>query len=222
MSLEHSGFQIILGVIAPETCEQLVGHAVALSGHGAGTRDLLPLGWCQDIARQLKNEPRIAGLLPAEGVAVQCTYFDKSSETSNWLVAWHQDLSIPVKERVPSPLCSGWSRKQGVDFVQPPVNVLSSLVAVRVHLDDSTADNGPLRVLSGSHRLGQIVPSAVEQHRLMLDEIVCIAPRGSALAIKPLLLHASSKSKGPLPRRVLHFLFGPPDLPEGLAWHTAV
>jgi hypothetical protein len=36
--------------------------------------------------------------------------------------------------------------------------------------------------------------------------------------MRPLLLHASSKATGTSRRRVLHFVFGPPDLPLGLAW----
>jgi len=38
------------------------------------------------------------------------------------------------------------------------------------------------------------------------------------LLMRPLLLHASSKSSGSSRRRVLHFLFGPPVLPCGLRW----
>ena len=50
----------------------------------------------------------------------------------------HQDLSIPVREKVPHPALSGWSLKQGTCFVQPPLDVLQQLVAVRVHLDGGT------------------------------------------------------------------------------------
>src|SRR4051812_114307 len=52
------------------------------------------------------------GVLPRGAVAVQCTLFDKSAD-KNWLVALHQDLSIPVPERVTHPDCSGWSEKEG-------------------------------------------------------------------------------------------------------------
>jgi hypothetical protein len=37
-----------------------------------------------------------------------------------------------------------------------------------------------------------------------------------------LLLHASSKVAGNGTRRILHFLFGPLVLPEGLAWQHAI
>jgi hypothetical protein len=36
------------------------------------------------------------------------------------------------------------------------------------------------------------------------------------MILRPLLLHASSKSSSALPKRVLHFLNGPVVLPEGL------
>jgi hypothetical protein len=42
------------------------------------------------------------------------------------------------------------------------------------------------------------------------------------LVMRPLLLHASSKATSLTPRRVLHFLFGPPSLPLGLEWQWAV
>jgi hypothetical protein len=43
-------------------------------------------------------------------------------------------------------------------------------------------------------------------------------PKGGAMIMRPLLLHASSKSSVGLPRRVLHFVYGPAALPEGLCW----
>jgi hypothetical protein len=46
-------------------------------------------------------------------------------------------------------------------------------------------------------------------------------PRARAMLMQPLLLHASSKATGTSRRRVLHFLFGPPALPCGLAWPHA-
>jgi hypothetical protein len=33
----------------------------------------------------------------------------------------------------------------------------------------------------------------------------CIVPRGRVLAMRPLLVHASSKSRSEAPRRVVHF-----------------
>jgi hypothetical protein len=61
-------------------------------------------------------------------------------------VSLHQDLSIPVAERVESPGCRGWSEKEDELFVQPPVSVLDSVLALRLHLDDCKERNGALRV----------------------------------------------------------------------------
>jgi len=159
--------------------------------------------------------------LPADAVAVQCTLFDKSPER-NWLVALHQDLAIPVQERVDAAECSGWSLKEGVLFVQPPTEVLANLVAVRVHVDDCNAENGPIRVVPGSHRQGRLSAAEAESLREERGEMVCTGPRGSVVLMRPLLLHASSKAREASSRRVLHFLFGPATLPFGLRWHEAV
>ncbi len=72
---------------------------------------------------------------------LQCTLFAKSTE-NNWLVCLHQDLSIPVAERVDSPGCHGWSEKEGGLFVQPPASVLEGVLALRLHLDDCNERNG--------------------------------------------------------------------------------
>ena len=40
--------------------------------------------------------------------------------------------------------------------MQPPVHVLEDMLALRFHLDDSHEDNGPLRVIPGSHRMGRL------------------------------------------------------------------
>src|SRR5205814_9752726 len=144
---------------------------------------------------------------PATAVAVQCTLFDKSP-ARNWLVALHQDLSIPVRERITHPDCTGWSEKEGVLFVQPPLSVLESLVAVRVHLDECGPGTGPLRVVPGSHRHGRLSKSEARHQQQTTGEFECFLKRGDALLIRQLLLLASSKARVPSRRRVLHFRFG--------------
>jgi ectoine hydroxylase-related dioxygenase (phytanoyl-CoA dioxygenase family) len=159
--------------------------------------------------------------LPADHVAVQCNYFEKSAER-NWLVAIHQDLSIPVAARVAEPSLRGWSEKEGALFVQAPVALLEQLVALRLHLDDCTLDDGPLRVVPGSHLGGILAGSDASAAREADMEVQGTAQAGDVLALRPLLLHASSKGRGSGRRRVLHFVFGPHALPHGLAWAGAV
>jgi ectoine hydroxylase-related dioxygenase (phytanoyl-CoA dioxygenase family) len=102
------------------------------------------------------------------------------------------------------------------------VAVLESLVAVRAHLDDCGSANGPLRVVPGSHQHGRLSTEAAGALREQRGALECIARRGDVLAMRPLLLHSSSKVQAHAPRRVLHFLFGSKELPCGLKWHWAV
>jgi Phytanoyl-CoA dioxygenase (PhyH) len=219
-SLEPSGFALTPQLLSETECDWLNACVRSADAQHAGKRELLRFDWAQQLARQLRDLPTLALLLGSHR-AIQCTYFAKQP-SRNWLVTLHQDLSIPVAARVADAPCRGWSEKEGIWFCQPPTDLLAQLVAVRVHLDDSTEANGPLRVVPGSHRLGRIDSHEVANHRRRLGEVACIAPRRSFLAMRPLLLHASSKSKSEAPRRVLHYVFAPPELPWGLRWKYAV
>jgi ectoine hydroxylase-related dioxygenase (phytanoyl-CoA dioxygenase family) len=136
-------------------------------------------------------------------------------------VAFHQDQSIPIRARVDHPDLSGWSMKEGELYVQPPRQVLEQLVAIRLHIDSCRESDGPLRVIPGSHRHGVLSDETAVRIKSSRPQTVCIANQGSVLIMRPLLLHASSKSHGQNRRRVLHFLFGPPDLPCDLQWPAA-
>ena len=219
-TFEANGFAVAPGALSDSQCAELEACVGAVDLQGAGTRELLSFDWAQQFARQLRDLPALASLLGDSRTAIQCTYFAKLS-SRNWLVALHQDLSIPVAARAADAPCKAWSEKKGMWFCQPPADFLAQLVAVRVHLDDSTEANGPLRVVPGSHRLGRIASQDVAAHRRRLGEVACVAPRRSLVAMRPLLLHASSKSTSQAPRRVLHYVFAPAEIPWGLRWKHA-
>jgi len=213
------GFSVVSRVLDAAGCEEL---ALAISDRdpSRGMRGLLAEPACQALAVRLRTLASLKLFLPVDSVVVQCTLFEKSP-TKNWLVSPHQDLSIPVKERVDAPGLSGWAEKDGHLFVQPPASVLEALVAVRVHLDGGGPGAGSLRVVPGSHRFGRLDAAQATALRAQVGEIAPEVPRGGAFVMRPLLLHASSKSIAPVPRRVLHFVFGPPRLPVGLKWATS-
>ncbi len=215
--LETVGYAVITGILPDNQIQRLSRRITSFSNATQGTRKLLDAPWCSELAEQLRVDPHLRPFLPSNAQVVQCTLFVKSVE-KNWLVSLHQDLSIPVAERVENPQFSGWSQKEGDLFVQPPVAVLEEIVAVRVHLDDCDESNGALRVVSGSHRLGRLTSSAASEERDRRGECSVAVPRGGVMVMRPLLLHASSKASSDAPRRVLHFVFGPFDLPEGLRW----
>jgi hypothetical protein len=207
------GFAVVPAVADAGQCAQ---YAAQISAHGtAGSRTLLSQAWCAELADFLLKSRSLRPFLPVGHVAVQCTFFEKSG-TVNWLVPVHQDLSIPVLERVVDPSLRGWSRKEDGWYVQPSRRLLEQMVAVRLHLDPCGDDDGPVHVVPGSHLQGAISPQeavALRQH-----ELACLASVGDVLVMRPLLLHRSSKATGISRRRVLHFLFGPAELPHGLEW----
>lgn len=215
-SLDADGYCVLPPFIEPGECERLARVASGFADGRAGSRRLLAHASVFDMAARIRALPQLAGLLPEDAVAVQCTLFAKTSDR-NWSVTPHQDLSIPVEARIDSRECGGWSRKESTWFVQPPVSVLETLLAVRVQLDDRAEDTGPLEVVPGSHRLGRLETAEVARHASK-RRIACVPQRGGAVALRPLAIHASSRSTSPRPRRVLHFLFGPRRLPLGLRW----
>ncbi len=217
------------GLLTPRETRALARLLTPASTH-AGQRDMLRLPWSAALAARVRRRLAASGLLPANAQAVQCTLFDKTA-ACNWLVAWHQDLSVPVRGFTAERAWRGWCAKQGVRFVQPPASWLARLLAVRLHIDPCGADRGPLRVLPASHRLGRLdLEEGAEGAAQMLQlrqrhgEVTCAAGPGDALLMRPLLVHASSRmAAGDVQRRrVLHLVFAPPQLPIGLQWHTAV
>lgn len=218
---DADGFAVTSALLSHAACTAIETSLMQIQDKGVGLRYLLDFPWCKELAQSLRRHPAIGELLAPNSVAVQCTYFEKSKE-QNWLVPVHQDLSIPVQEKIECPSLAGWSEKEGVIYVQPPDDILHQLVALRLHLDDCGADDGPLKVVPGSHRTGRLDSEAALRERDRHGEHICTVGRGGALIMKPLLLHASSKSIGNSRRRVLHFVFGPPSLPYGLRWRYAV
>jgi|CXWL01.1.fsa_nt_gi ectoine hydroxylase-related dioxygenase (phytanoyl-CoA dioxygenase family) len=215
---EEDGFAVFRDVLSARECARLVDALPSLNS--AGSRNLLYVREARVVVEKLRTNAGVSALLPPKAVAVQCTYFAKGAHI-NWSVAPHQDLSIPVASRIASPECTGWARKEGVLFTQPPADVLANLVAVRLQLDPASAGAGPLHVIAGTHRLGRIKASAIAHAMAGGDLCMCLVPVGGVLAMRPLLIHWSGKSTAG-DRRVLHFLFGPEQLPLGLQWATAV
>lgn len=211
-AFDRDGFVIVKRVLDACDCDAIGARLTLPQRLSAGTRALMAQPWCAELAIRLRTDPRLSELIPAEHAAVQCIYFEKST-SRNWLVPMHQDLSIPVAERIDHPELHGWSHKEGTPHVLAPICLLEQLVVVRVHLDDCLADDGPLRVVPGSHRSG------ADASRPAVE---CIARRGDVLVMRPLLLHASSRASGRSARRVLHFLHGPAMLPLGLRWPSVV
>src|SRR5579864_1733847 len=114
----------------------------------------------------LAGDPRLFAIaqevVGSGAIPFRATLFDKSP-MSNWLVVWHQDTALPLQERRDVPGWGPWSIKDGVNYAHAPASALEQVLALRLHLDDSVADNGPLRVLPGTHTHGVLNDDALHE-----------------------------------------------------------
>jgi ectoine hydroxylase-related dioxygenase (phytanoyl-CoA dioxygenase family) len=186
-----------------------------------GIRHLLDVPSVRRLARADAVREAAESVLGAQCFAVRGILFDKSAG-ANWKVIWHQDLTIAVRERRDVPEFGPWTEKEGVLHVQPTVDVLERMLAVRVHLDECGPENGPVRVISGSHRHGRLSASAIDEWKSRGPIVDCTVDRGGILAFRPLVLHASSAAAQPAHRRVVHLEFAAGSLPGGLEWYHRV
>lgn len=150
---------------------------------------------------------------------VKSIYFDKPAG-SNWYVAYHQDLTISVDQKKELPGFGPWTVKQNHFAVQPPLPVLENNFTIRIHLDDTTEENGALKVVPGSHLKGVYRPETINWNTE--SEITCQVPRGGVMLMKPLLLHSSGRTTNNQKRRVVHVEFSAAELPEGLQWSERI
>jgi ectoine hydroxylase-related dioxygenase (phytanoyl-CoA dioxygenase family) len=169
----------------------------------AGARHILSIGAVRKIADDARVLELARAVLGSRAIPFRATLFDKSP-SSNWLVAWHQDTALPLNEKVETPGWGPWSIKDGVNYAHAPREALEQILALRVHLDDSTSTNGPLRVIPKTHCDGVLTDCEVQERASKSIGIECTAARGGVIAMRPLVIHASSKAENDHPRRVLH------------------
>lgn len=178
---------------------------------------------CPRVA-ELATAPHVrqfaTATLGENAFAVRAVYFDKVAG-ANWSLFWHRDNVIAVRERIEVPGFVGWSQKAGVWQVQPPAEVLANMIAVRVHLDDCGLDNGPLRVIPGSHRHGWL-DEVIVDWKERVPEVACTVGSGGIVTMCPLILHASAPAETPTHRRVIHIEFAAAELPRGLQWNNRI
>jgi hypothetical protein len=178
-------------------------ESTSLHRSRAGMRNALQV----EAFRSIASDPRLLRLAQRtsgeNAVPFHATLFDKSPR-SNWLVVWHQDTALPLREQREVSGWGPWSVKEGVTYAHAPAFALEQILAIRMHPDDSTAENGPLRVLPGTHCLGVLSDDSIHDLATRICPTECHVPAGGLLLMRPLVVHASSKTTGSALRRVLH------------------
>lgn len=157
----------------------------------------------------------IAEIFGDEFFIVKSIYFDKP-ESSNWFVAYHQDLTISVDKKLNIEGFGPWTTKQNQYAVQPPLDILQDNFTIRIHLDNTNEDNGALKVIPTSHLKGIYRPETIDW--TVETENTCSVDKGGVMFMKPLLLHSSSRTTNNNKRRVIHIEFSRSQLPDNLIW----
>ncbi len=203
---------------------QIINQVAGTTQNFRKTKDLFAirnvLGEIPDLVPVVFNEnlqKLLRGLVGADYFLVKSIYFDKPP-LSNWAVYWHQDLMILVDQRTETDGFRPWTFKDGQHAVLRPLSYLENMLTVRIHLDDCTESNGSLRVITGSHASGILSPEQIQFYRKKKESYCCEVSAGGLLLMKPLVLHASSKSAVNAHRRVLHLEFSSQELPFPLQW----
>ncbi len=171
--------------------------------------EILPLVFTQKLKSILTE------LLGENYFLVKSIYFDKPAD-SNWYVAYHQDLTISVNQKIDTESFGPWTVKPDNYAVQPPLAILEQMVTLRIHLDDTSAENGALYIIPESHNKGILRPELIDWSNTI--EKVCPVEKGGIMLMKPLLLHSSKRTTNLQPRKVIHLEFANAELPNGLEW----
>jgi hypothetical protein len=216
MELERDGGQLFPGVLG----EAALGKAIA---DVPKDRPGLRIHRIAELSPLLAPDGTVgriaAGFLSASARPVRAILFDKS-EATNWALGWHQDRTIAVVERIDVAGFGPWSVKGGIPHVEPPIEILQSMITLRVHLDPVDEDNAPLLVAPGSHRVGRIPENRIDAIVGECGRYACLAKRGDIWAYSTLILHTSEAARRPRRRRVLQVDYSIADLPGGLQFCT--
>ncbi len=169
-----------------------------------------------------RNLQKIIEVIDPKAFLVKATYLDKRAD-ANWLVGWHQDVPIEVKEKKKVKGYTSWTIKEDTHSVCPPDEISKNRFSIRIHLDDTHQKNGALKVIPGSQnkRLSDTEINLITKNSI---PFICEIPSGGIQLLKPLILHASDKvippkNKKPKARRVIHLEFASMELSGGLEWN---
>jgi hypothetical protein len=222
-ALDRDGYFVVTGVYPPQACAAMAAEFDRLSAAEGGRG-----------GHEVHVEP---GAPRVSNVFNKSTAFDRCLECAPLLAAaqhllgefkvhganlrdpakgeGHQDLHVDVPKR----FAEDWWVANGI-----------------ILFDDMTLDNGPTRVVPGSHHWAPMnVPyvnrgdwepqplAPEEQARIPRDlaapypgEVLLTAPAGSVAVLNSSLWHAGTRNRSGARRRVLHLTYTRRDLPQQL------
>ena len=223
--LQENGFAILPEIYSCNEVDQLLAIINQLDTNKATFRKSADLFAIRQFLKEIPETKAIIFNDQLKGIIhstfgtdyfiVKSIYFDKPAK-SNWFVAYHQDLTISVDQKIQLENFGPWTVKQNQFAVQPPIDVLKSNFTIRIHLDDTDENNGALKVIPKSHVKGVYRAANIDWANEV--EVSCNVKKGGVMFMKPLLLHSSAKTINDQKRRVIHIEFTNRALPLPLQW----
>ncbi|MGR9089864.1 MAG: phytanoyl-CoA dioxygenase family protein [Gammaproteobacteria bacterium] len=202
------GYVVVDHLLQADEIDRVDESLRGIDVEAAGDRRFLDREWCRLLAHVIRHRLLKMRLLYRASQPVLCTYFRKDPGSTG-SVSLHRELHVPLAARCDSTQFSNWTEKQGIPHARATRDLLATMLVVHVHVDAGEIGDGELCVVPGSH----------DGADADAERVACTASRGGAIVLSPLLLHASPPSASLKPHRVLHFLFGPGDLPGGARWY---
>lgn len=220
LHIHEHGLEIKRKVVSDSTIESIINEVstttVCEPMHGIRGADK-KFHTISDLAQSDEFVNLAGTILGSKPSIVRVIFFDKSSY-KNWFVTWHQDKTIALNNKVEAAGWGPWSFKDKTHHVQPPLEVLNKMVTFRLHLDDANENNGCLKVIPKSHKLGILSHPEITEVVNTQEPHLCEVKKGDLMLMKPLIIHSSSKSVIPDHRRVVHIEYSNYQLPENLKW----
>ena len=221
-SLREKGFKIIENIYSSKEIDEILTLLDSKEiDNKFGIREfLMDHPEIQEKVFTKKLKKIIHQIAPNCHKSIKSIYFDKPP-SANWIVNWHQDLTINLRNRKEVENYKNWRTKEDRVVVQPDLDMLDSIFTIRIHLDDCKKENGALRIIESSHRKGviQISDWIIDKAG---KERICEVNKGGVLVMKPLVLHASRRTENNLNRRIFHIEFTEKELPKGLEWKERI
>lgn len=144
------------------------------------------------------------------------------------------DIKLYVDQLLMKPPFYGSAKPYHQDSAYFPIEPME-LVTCWLAMDDATRENGCMRYLPGTHKLGllehhtlegpHIVPEGWEKMSTLPEEVCVEIEEGGCIFHHSLILHESSPNRSPHPRRAMTTCYmratsrytGPPPQPEYLS-----
>lgn len=128
-SVEKLGFAIIPNAFTLDQIGALTEALQSSSLHRtrAGIRHALKHSAINSVAHNSELVKIATDILGSNAFPFRATVFEKSI-AANWLVVWHQDTALPLRDRREALGWGPWSLKEGVNYAHARASALAHIL----------------------------------------------------------------------------------------------